>query len=638
MGRYIVCVAQDQDGIFLLAMMTSQYPPHLAVAAAAAATDLPGAGSKRLRLLDDPGAAVAAATENFDAAAPLPPPPPSSMEAGTWRSMFTVDVPADLKPGEHGASFFHPPAVQRAFGFGKQQFRVDMDAPRDLSATAPTQFHFKIPRTIDLLNDAQLVFTLPPIWSPVYPPVPATGGRWAPFEFRWIDDLGAQVVTEIRITAGNQQLALYSGDYLSTIAKRDYDASRYAAFCDLTGDVPEVHDPANAHGRANCYPSAFVTHTTDPALGTQPSVEGRVVRVPLGAWFTQSSQAALPVVCLAEGIDLTVSVTLRPLQDWFRVRDVFDPANDFPLCRPDFNTLPFQLHRFLQSPPQADVSAPYANTTNYWNADPYLEITGSFLTAYERLEVASKPQRYLMRDVKVYRQDSVAGSTMLKLESVGGMVTAWTWHLSRSDVAARNEWANHSNWPYRNRPPAALVPAPASADMPGIGNLGPRLNPASAGAGGVNTGIFLSGDATDVNRKQILATNAVLINGEYLETDFPASTWNRGLRYTASRGTRDDTLFVYSFALSPSAEAEQFSGGRDTSRLHRVQLKMSVHPPPLNTAQASQTVLCDDAGNVISVNVLPSGQFQYTYNLVVYEERLNFVEFSGGYASLAVAT
>lgn len=560
--------------------------------------------------------------------------------SSSWRSMFLVDVPADLRPGEHGASFFRPPEVMRAFGFGRQQFRVDMDAPRELSATAPTQFHFKIPRSFDLLNDAHLVFTLPPIWSPVYPPSAETGGRWAPFEFRWIDDLGAQVVTEVRITAGNQQLALYSGDYLSTVARRDYDATRYAAFCDLTGNVPEVNDPASAHGRGGCYPSAFVTATTDPTLGTQPSVDGRVVRVPLGAWFAQSSQMAMPLVCLSESIDFVVSVTLRPLQDWFRARDVFDPVNDFPMCRPDFNSLPFQLHRFLQSPPQADASQAYPNTTNYWNADVFLEVTGSFLTQYERDQIAHSPQRYLVRDVKVYTQDAVAGSALIKLESVGGMVSGWTWHLSRSDVAARNEWANHTNWPYLNRPPAGLVPAPAFSDFPALNNLGPRMNPPPSQGGGAaaNTGIFLSGDATDVNRKQILATNAVLFNGEYLESDFPTSTWNRGLRYSGSRITRDDSLFAYAFALHPGAESEQFSGGRDTSRISRVQLKMSVFPPPLNTSRAGQTVVCDADGNIISVNAVPGGQFQYTYNIVIFEERYNFIEIAGGFAGLAVAT
>lgn len=563
----------------------------------------------------------------------------SSVEIGTWRSMFTVDTDTDLARGERAASFFRPPKLQRAFGFGKQQFRVDMDAPRDLAASAPSEFHFKIPRnSFDVLNDAHLVFTLPPIWSPVLPPQPATGHRWAPFEFRWIDDLGAQVVTEIRVTAGNQQLATYSGDYLSAVAKRDYDAARYAAFCDLTGNVPEVNDPANAYGRVNCYPTAAVTGATNLALGTQPSIEGRTVRVPVGAWFTHASHAALPVVCLGEDIDLTISVVLRPLQNWFRVRDVFDFENDFPLCRPDFNTLPFQLHRFLQSPPQEDASLPYANTTNFWNADVHLEVTGSFLTEFERTEIATKPQRYLVRDVKTYRQDNIAGAAMLKLESIGGMVASWTWHLSRSDVALRNEWANYTNWPYLGRPPAPLVPAPASANLPAIGNRGPRSNPPEAGAYAGNTGIFLSGNATDVNRRLIMATNAVVFNGGYRETDFPASTWNQGMRYTDSRNTRDPALYCYSFALNPNVESEQFSGGRDTSRVTRVQLQMSVFPPPLNTSQASQTVVCDDGGNVVSVNVLPSGQFQYTYNLVVYEERYNFVEFARGRAGLAVAT
>lgn len=576
----------------------------------------------------------------------------SSAEAGSWRSMFTVSSPSELRPGEAGASFFAPPAPVRAFGFGHQQFRMDMDAPRDLSATTPTTFAFRVPRTFDLLTAADLVLTLPPIWSGIYPPCDATKWRWAPYELRWIDEIGAQIITEVRITAGNQQLAQYSGDYLATVAKRDYDAARYAAFREMIGDVAELTDPANALGRAHTYPSAFLADEADAVVGCAPSIEGRQIRVPIGAWFTHSSQAALPVVCLSESIDLTITVTLRPLQDWFRVRDVFDPDNDFPLCRPDFTSLPFQLHRFLQSPPQPDVSQPYANTTNYWHADVYIEATGSFLTRHERDLIAAKPQRYLVREVKTYRHDDVAGTALVNLESMGGMVASWTWHLSRSDVAARNEWANHSNWPYRDRPPVGLAAAPATAYMPNLqgqfgGNyydyttLGPRSNPRTLVDGAsVNTGIYITGRATDANRKRILATNAVMLNGEFLETDLPASTWNQGLRYAASRNTRDDGLFVYSFALNPSAEAtDQFSGGRDTSRISRVQLRMSVVPPPLSSEGQSQGVICDGSGNVIGViSGKPNGQFQYTYNVVVYEERWNFIEFSGGFAGLAVAS
>ena len=49
--------------------------------------------------------------------------------------------------------------------------------------------------------------------------------------------------------------------------------------------------------------------------------------------------------------ELEITVTLRPIQELFQVRDVFDHENRFPYIQPDFNRNEFQMYRFLQSPP-----------------------------------------------------------------------------------------------------------------------------------------------------------------------------------------------------------------------------------------------------------------------------------------------
>ena len=67
-----------------------------------------------------------------------------------------------------------------------------------------------------LLLDTYLVVTLPDIWSPVYPPISKqvnnegltvnennhNNNKWVPYEFRWIEDLGAQMIQEVEIVCG----------------------------------------------------------------------------------------------------------------------------------------------------------------------------------------------------------------------------------------------------------------------------------------------------------------------------------------------------------------------------------------------------------------------------------------------------
>ena len=118
---------------------------------------------------------------------------------------------------------------------------------------------------------------------------------WAPYEFQWIENLGAQIISKITITCGNQKLQEYSGQYILASAQRDFSGSKLALFSDMIGNTPELNDPANYGARVNAYPNAF--YTNSPA-GAQPSIGGRVLYIPLGAWFNLVTTQAFPLIAL----------------------------------------------------------------------------------------------------------------------------------------------------------------------------------------------------------------------------------------------------------------------------------------------------------------------------------------------------
>jgi hypothetical protein len=97
--------------------------------------------------------------------------------------------------------------------FGLQKFRIDYDGLRDLRLTEPSTFTFKMPRYAELLMDTYLVINLPTIWSPIYNPCVQTVNQWAPYDFRWIRELGTSMITEVLITCGSQTIQKYSGEY-----------------------------------------------------------------------------------------------------------------------------------------------------------------------------------------------------------------------------------------------------------------------------------------------------------------------------------------------------------------------------------------------------------------------------------------
>ena len=69
---------------------------------------------------------------------------------------------------------------------------------------------------------------LPNIWSPIVPPITNSAntventGVWIPYEFKWIDYIGAMMIEQISIRAGNFTIQEYSGDYMLSMVERDF--------------------------------------------------------------------------------------------------------------------------------------------------------------------------------------------------------------------------------------------------------------------------------------------------------------------------------------------------------------------------------------------------------------------------------
>ena len=326
--------------------------------------------------------------------------------------------------------------------FGLQKFRLDYDGLRELRLTESSKFTFKIKRYADLLMDTYLVLNLPDIWSPVWEPNPKTNYQYSPYEFKWIENLGVQCIEEIEIFAGSQLLQKYSGQYLHAMIERDFSSEKKELINAMTGNVQELNDPANNPARtfappykANTYPSAqYTTNST----GAEPSIRGRTIYVPINAWFTLDSRCAFPLIAL-QYQELTINITIRPIQDLFQVRDVFNYREDFPHIKIRAGENQFQMYRFLQTPPNLLLESEYYNNqTNNWNADVHLLSTYCFLSEEEQAKFAAEDQIYLVKEIHEYDFLNVVGSNRVKLESTTGMVADWMWYFQRNDAFLRN--------------------------------------------------------------------------------------------------------------------------------------------------------------------------------------------------------
>jgi len=547
---------------------------------------------------------------------------------------------------------FWKAAYKKYTNYGLQKFRLDFDGTPSLSLTTESTFNFKVKRYADLLMDCYISINLPTIWSPILPPqavVQPDGTTiytdWAPYEFQWIKDIGAQIISRITITCGNQKLQEYSGQYLLASVKRDFSALKIALFNEMIGNVPELVDPANAGSRVNAYPNAFFAgmpppnQTTPNPAGAQPSIEGRNLMIPLGAWFNLVSTQAFPLVALQYN-ELQISVSFRPINEWFTIRDVMDYTNNFPVVAPNFNQFYMQFYRFLQTPPDETLDLiSYVDTRTNWNPDINLNCTYCFLSNDESEIFAKNEQKYIFKQVYEKPYYNVTGANRINLDSIG-MVISWMFYFQRSDANLRNQWSNYTNWPYEYMPqdvtPASTAgnyPNPDQSGPPPPLTLGPGLNP-----DGTLSGLYTTGAYNPQNIKNILIALGILMDGQYRENILPVNVYNYVEKYVRTAGFAPPGLYCYNFCLDTNPFTIQPSGAMNMSRFTNIQFEFTTNVPPIDPYAQSLTICDPTTGDIIGINKPTWRIYDYNYNMYLMEERVNMVVFIGGNAGLLYAT
>ena len=536
--------------------------------------------------------------------------------------------------------------------FAMQKFRIDFNGSKTLRLNEQSKMSFKIPRHADLLMDAYVSVTMPSIWSPIIPPVTnetdptKNTGVWVPYEFKWIEYLGAMMIDKVSITCGNYTLQEYSGEYLLSIVQRDFSEEKKELFYRMTGHTQEMNDPANSGARVNTYPNAYYTESEN---GSEPSIRGRQLLIPLNAWFSLKSQNAVPLASLQYN-ELFINITFRPIQQLFKIRDVLDHENNYPYVAPNFNQPHMQFYRFLQTPPDVQLGVDsYDDTRTLWNADIHLMCTYGYLSDEERRVFFQREQKYLIKQVKENTFKNVVGSSKIKLDTTG-IIPNIMFCLKRSDIFMRNEWTNKTNWPY-NYIPYDIYPAPSStfnylsnvthpifrqhANSPNVESLSvaPGVN-----ADGNLTGWYITGDYQAENQKDILESAAILFNGEYRENLLPDTVFNYMEKYTRTSGNAEDGLYCYTFAVNDSAYQLQPSGAADLTQVPKLELELNTIVPPLDP-HAQTLAICDpDTNDFVGVNKPSWRLYDYNYDLTVFQEMYNILHFTGGNCGMMFAT
>lgn len=464
------------------------------------------------------------------------------------------------------------------FELQKHIITCNITTPK-LKENESTTFNFTIPRVGDLISDTFFTIQMPYIWSPVWvepsdiydrpntTPYSSTieEGLYLirdasnnemrkirqltgahiphaqPFEFKWIEDLGSQLINKITVSLGDIIIQEFSGEYLTNMVKRDFTNEKKELFNKMTGNVVEMNNPELYDNRNGLYPNCLygaplpfkdnsgnvlykiysnkqsvINKELNIITDLSPSINRKLLTIPLNLWYMVSSSHAFPLLSLTENA-FKIKIECRPIRELFRIRDVRYYINTYyhhniainkitengsgisiykhyqdtyynnnnntgfsqfdifkPYVPPPYistiNTTDplYQLYMFttqFASQNQQFIQQAALNTnssaqiaallreSSIWDCNPRLISTYVYLDPQEQEVFKQKPQSYLIKQILEHFFEFENYKEFTQSRfKSNSVVVNFMWYMQRNDVFLRNEWSNYTNWAYNEKP------------------------------------------------------------------------------------------------------------------------------------------------------------------------------------------
>lgn len=537
--------------------------------------------------------------------------------------------------------------------FSQEVAQIPLEGPNQLMMDAPILVKAKIPRQGDLLSDLVLRVSLPDIFSKAYIVENASSEYVLErsYEFAWVRQIGARLIDTVTFTIGGQKIQEFTSDWICARMLLDSDVSQYQKWRQLIADTPEYFDPANgmyADPVSGTYPNVIAwrgtTQVPVPVQNNAPSIPGRIVRVPLGLWFSDFIANSLPLVAL-QYHECEIQIQMRPIRDLYTVLDpngirLRPGVQRLPYLESDqytgvwnplnYGTLPDSLNNHYGSYDDSRVSMRHFLTdisgavpsTDGWPLNATLEATYTFVRQQEQIEFATKALNYNVRQIQLFSFSGVTTRRVYRLD-VHNIATRFVYFARRSDsLPSRNQYANLTNWidPTSTKRPF-VVPSTFGMIDPATGQFMrvPSV-PRMVYVGTSLVPIGYSGLNIPGTQRNILRNAFITANGTPLFNSQDAAYFNEYVPFRYLKGnavpfndyalaTQSEMwpLHVHSFALEGS-NPEQPTGTLNTSRINKLEVDVDVEPIPVGA--------------------------RYTYDLYIYVETLNFLEIKNGLGGL----
>ena len=483
--------------------------------------------------------------------------------------------------GNPQISFFK--AVYRRYtNFSMDFYRINPENNIGLSESDTTTYKFKIDRNGALISNIFLVFKLPEIFSGI--------GK----KFRWIKNIGSSAIESVRIYIGGNLIDQHYGEWFYIWQELTLPLSKRSTYNQLIGNIPEIYDP-ELSPRFTSYPNKRL------GVDNIPSIQSRLIRLPLIFWFNRNPSMALPLVAL-QYYPVEIEVEFKSITDLYTVRDTLSSGtlkknntNSFNLrIKPNKNQTSYKSTNGLQNfVNDTSLSTNSSGDIVSFSIDPFLDVNYIFLDKEEMNNFAKSEHKYLIEQVSKKSFQNILGNATLDLK-LHHPTSCLIIVPKRSDSNERNDWNNYTNWITKGTPWNSYNEffEPFFLDDNAKEIIG-------------NTNYAIKGE------ENIIKNISLLLNGVERFVDKDTDFYNLAQSYCYSKNTPSKGILFYSFSLDPFDY--QPSGSCNMSRFNDIKLKIETTNAPIPVGET---------------------EYLYKYDIDVYAINYNILRITGGHGNL----
>lgn len=517
--------------------------------------------------------------------------------------------------------------------FGIQRFRLDSNKDNELKLNDSLTMEFELKNYGNMVGDCYLVMNLPDVYSPIYKYVENGITEYYAPEFKWVDEIGVNMIREVEVQSGGQTISRYTGEYFSILAHRDI-RHKYGVWKEMVGNVPELTNPLRrcVDTGVMYYPNAIYDTESGLTTNIEPSIRSRKLYVPLDMWFCRDISDALPLVA-TQYTTISIRIQLRPLSELYVVRErikrVDADGNDLgqkkgPYIAPNLSIREHQPHRFFNQPaseprePTAQTDPMHPNSKLNWKTDIHVMATYYMLSDEEMKVVAQRVYKRLIRDVYNHTITDITGPTQRRIYS-NGLVSSYTFRLRRSDASKRNEWFNYTNRSRYNYVSKSINLKKLTSHA----DIGDHL-------------YHYSGEIENENQERILNKFNITLDGMERENEMDMGVVQYIEPFARSQFYEKQGMYEYNFTSHTNTRKYQPGGGMNMDKFGEILFHIDTITPPI-VGNSGESNICDEEGNIVGSNKKYPNVFEYSFEMEVFEERYNTLTIRSGNIGLLFA-